>query len=284
MKKWPVQTLLNVSFMAFSLLWGLTPSAIAYDDGIHEQLCYSSLSLLEKYYPNAEVLGYRWWFAEGCVHEDHYNHNIYCDVAAARCRNGVNGIGECTVNFFWSADDGVYDPVYLTPVFPVEGPHYNAFQKASGMGLSSCPHHSLHDGLWQLALDAYADGDKTQAYEYLGHIAHLIGDMSVPAHVHEDPHPTEDCYEDRINDFGWRIFNYLDQKQLDQGLLSIPPPCGYDPVWGNAEHEEYWPLFYLFYTTNQRADFFGSEDYWGDTQALSMYYDQALDSCRNLVT
>jgi hypothetical protein len=276
MKKRTVYNFLIVLFAAFSLLWGLTPNAIAYNDGIHQHLGYSSLDLLEKYYPNAEVLGYQWWFADGCVNEDHYNHNIYCSNYGASCRNGNNTFGECTVNHFWSADGGVNDFVTLDGVI---GEQYNAFQKASGMGLSSCS-----TGLWQWALEAYQLGDTESAYHYLGHMAHLIGDMSVPAHVHEDAHPTADCYEDKINNFGWSIFAGLDQKQLDQGLFSIPPPCGSDPVWGEAEYAQYWPLFYLFYTTNQRADFFGSEDIWGNDTALTMYYDQASSSCRKLVT
>ena len=41
---------------------------------------------------------------------------------------------------------------------------------------------------WTLALGSYARGDKNKAYEYLGHIVHLIGDMTVPTHAHGDAH------------------------------------------------------------------------------------------------
>ena len=49
--------------------------------------------------------------------------------------------------------------------------------------------------LWGHAVYHYRqDTDKGRAYYYLGRVAHLLGDMSVPAHVHLDPHSgPEDC-------------------------------------------------------------------------------------------
>ncbi len=43
-------------------------------------------------------------------------------------------------------------------------------------------------------LDNYP-ADKALAYYYLGHVAHLLEDMTVPAHVHNDEHPIRDAYE-----------------------------------------------------------------------------------------
>lgn len=40
--------------------------------------------------------------------------------------------------------------------------------------------------------------EKSLAYYYLGHVVHLLEDMSVPAHVHNDGHPLGDTYEDTI--------------------------------------------------------------------------------------
>jgi len=39
-----------------------------------------------------------------------------------------------------------------------------------------------------MAVGEYNSGDLTSAYEYLGHLTHLLADMSVPAHAHEEPH------------------------------------------------------------------------------------------------
>ena len=42
--------------------------------------------------------------------------------------------------------------------------------------------------LWDLAVESYKKGAKSQAYTYLGHFIHLVSDMHVPAHVHNDIH------------------------------------------------------------------------------------------------
>jgi hypothetical protein len=41
---------------------------------------------------------------------------------------------------------------------------------------------------WNAALDSYVAGDRSKAYLCIGHMSHLIQDMCVPAHVHNDPH------------------------------------------------------------------------------------------------
>jgi len=52
------------------------------------------------------------------------------------------------------------------------------------------------------AIMEYINGNKGKAYYLLGRIAHLLADMSVPAHVHNDPHPpiNPDSYEEFIAD------------------------------------------------------------------------------------
>ena len=57
---------------------------------------------------------------------------------------------------------------------PQDGRYLSAFEVAPG--------------LWQQALDAYGQGDKALAYYYLGRVAHLLADMTTPAHVHNDRH------------------------------------------------------------------------------------------------
>jgi hypothetical protein len=127
---------------------------------------------------------------------------------------------------------------------------------------------------WTLALGAYANGDKHKAYEYLGHIVHLMGDQSVPTHVHNDAHvkpffdadPYENWMSDLVdNDHGHMNLTSaeVDRLRADEvrdpnhpdvtGHLDERVPAGVDP------------LYYLLYTTNQIADFFTSRDVDGDT-------------------
>ncbi|MEN8255226.1 MAG: hypothetical protein ABFR33_07130 [Verrucomicrobiota bacterium] len=80
-------------------------------------------------------------------------------------------------NHFWDQDGG---PDGGIPSFGSE----NAYQRASRF--------------WDDAMAYYADGNKASAYHTLGRITHLLTDMSVPAHVHNDDHPPgwlHDSYE-----------------------------------------------------------------------------------------
>ena len=54
------------------------------------------------------------------------------------------------------------------------------------------------------AIQLYMDGNKNNAYRYLGHIVHLLTDMALPAHVLNDLHGGimlggDDEYEDWIS-------------------------------------------------------------------------------------
>ncbi len=48
---------------------------------------------------------------------------------------------------------------------------------------------------WQKAIEEYANGNNQAAFVALGHILHLLEDMTVPAHTRLDAHPNGDPYE-----------------------------------------------------------------------------------------
>jgi hypothetical protein len=51
------------------------------------------------------------------------------------------------------------------------------------------------------AVELHRRGEKGAAYWYLGHIAHLVQDLTVPAHAHLWPHPAKlDAYEHYVKD------------------------------------------------------------------------------------
>ena len=77
----------------------------------------------------------------------------------------------------------------------------NHFMDESGIGLarmSSAKKWALDDEnnstRYTEALRLAKAGDK-KGWRYLGHVLHLLQDMSVPAHVRMDPHPFNDTYE-----------------------------------------------------------------------------------------
>ncbi len=118
---------------------------------------------------------------------------------------------------------------------------------------------ALHDALYywnQFVLPYYLglnglSVDKGKAYYYLGRIAHLLQDMSVPAHVHLLPHPGGDPYEDYINSnyslFSANgepvFFNNIENLfyNLAQRTQYFPSPSGsnlYSDVEGNTINAE----------------------------------------------
>ncbi|MFZ1320797.1 MAG: T9SS type A sorting domain-containing protein [Ignavibacteria bacterium] len=85
-------------------------------------------------------------------------------------------------------------------------------------------------------------------WEVLGRMSHLLQDLSVPAHTHNDVHVRGldggDCYHNFIDDGAYLNYNWQTAKNAG-GLIN--------PY---ADHSD--PLRYLAYTTSQLADHFPS--------------------------
>jgi len=228
-----ILSLLSVPMRVSSALW------TDYDghDPVHQ---YVNLTALQLY--NYDELSHHLTdLTNGARHEDLKDHIFD--------RYGVGGFF-ITISHFWDADNGPGDQVDMV-VVGEDSP--NAWQKA--------------EILWGIALGEYAKGDKVKAFEALGHVSHLLADMSVPAHIHEDSHAT-DLYED------WMEFPtaYLSDFEKDtiiaQGPIEIPEGVSY-------------PLYYLFYTTNQVADMFPSDDDEGDVTSNGDLNDPWSESGAN---
>jgi len=84
-----------------------------------------------------------------------------------------------------------YDPIHNKGL---KGVYSSAKSWAEDPGKQAS--YALGDQSWQRALSDYADGDKKRAFIELGHVLHLIADMSVPAHTRDDVHVSPgDSYE-----------------------------------------------------------------------------------------
>jgi len=79
---------------------------------------------------------------------------------------------------------------------------------------------ALGDQSWQRALSDYAKGDKEKAFQELGHVLHLLADMTVPAHTRNDVHIVGDSYEQFVKN-NWDTV----QKQLSLSALSLNANC-----------------------------------------------------------
>lgn len=79
------------------------------------------------------------------------------------------------------------------------------------------------DQTWQKAINSFVDGDKETAFIALGHVLHLLEDMTVPAHTRLDPHPSIKEYEDLLKtSLGVRVENILAQVKIDPHLAGDP--------------------------------------------------------------
>jgi hypothetical protein len=153
--------------------------------------------------------------------------------------------GECiTITHFWDPDNGLDDLMEDVALCPGE----NAAWKAMIM--------------WGMALGEYHSGDKAEAYHYLGHIAHLLGDMSVPAHAHKDSHAIipdsyDDVYMDQPGDCS------IENAGAPECLSTIEKEVLRDagPLVPEGPDKLHW----LFYTTAQLAGMYASDDIDGNT-------------------
>jgi len=231
MKKWIVFAVLALGLSVLTS-GGVRPEGVAAymacDTGecVHEYATGQALAL----YPE---IAHDWWqtIMDGAGHEDVHDH--------------VYGIGwPCTtITHFWDADNGPDD---IVDTDTCDG--NNAWQKARV--------------LWGMALGEYHSGDKPVAYEYLGHVAHLLMDMTVPAHAHEDTHAFADAFED------WMTRSKAGLSQLEKDdLIALGP----------VEIPDGFPkLYWLFYTTNQVGGFYASDEVNGDGDELEGWANTIL--------
>ncbi len=84
---------------------------------------------------------------------------------------------------------------------------------------------------WGNGIRAYADGNEEEAYFILGHIVHLIQDLTVPAHTHLDIHPPP---------HGDDFENYASSMMLGEFDSLLPRPAPDAPIPEFSDLEEAW--------------------------------------------
>ncbi|NLO36357.1 MAG: hypothetical protein GX112_08390 [Clostridiaceae bacterium] len=229
-----------VSVMVFALAVSLFPIQPAYayltiDDGepVHEYIVDQAAAIANNFAITSAINTIK----EGARHEDVFDHVT------------DRGWLYVTQTHFWDADKSDDD---LVDMIAVTYDVINSWQKAKIF--------------WGMALGEYMSGDYVAAYEYLGHIAHLLADQSVPAHAHEDVHETE-TYEKEYMLFSNTncMLSGAEAYALQQlGPVEIPEGVN--------------PLYYLFYTVNQIGDYYPCDEsgteYEGDSDTRNGWMDQ----------
>ena len=118
---------------------------------------------------------------------------------------------------------------------------------------------------------------QTIPWEVLGRMAHLLGDMGVPAHAHVDAHCDIFCSGGTDDFEDWEKDHYKDtwyeQFEGEPSPVLVGWNADYadriqggplDPYEAVPSHDDSRMLRYLFYTTNQIADCFPSNNSGGD--------------------
>ena len=170
-----------------------------------------------------------------------------------------------TAPHFWDVDGGPTAEVSFVDLYsaPFEwpivgaGPYKNSYQKAQA--------------LWMLALGEYAEGRPNRAYQLLGHIAHLVGDLTIPTHTHNDAHPPfdDDPFEEWMSGNGEGASNAHALTNAERGVVIAQGPL---QIPDNVDK-----LYWLMNTTGQIADFFASADVDGDAIDPHRWVQSQLD-------
>ncbi len=211
----------------------------------------------------------------GAGHEDQVDHGY-----------GYGG-DFVTVTHFWNADEPNWDKPSGIPF--INGDEPNSWQKVRQYWMRALGESATCiTGSNPCSPTAYG------AHHYLGHVAHHLGDNTIPTHVHVDAHDPfsgDDAYEDWMSqgaetDLGTQesapdqppgsnlngelpgLSNAtyisktggLDPLQAVGRYFAIPPGANLGPVETPLDR-----LYWLLYTTNQIADFFPSDSKEGDS-------------------
>ena len=231
-------------------------SAAAYDVGppvgkspVHETMAKEALDLYGvQFFNNVE---------DGIRHEDGLDH-----VYGQNLDIPLVGMPLVTASHFWEPDKGLDAPTHNAEALSIVGPLIPEPFRSFLLGDSlTFPNAWVKaNALWSLALGAYANGNKPMAYHYFGHVVHLLGDLTVPAHAHDDPHgPTwfdDDAYHVWMDTEGspppHAALTEAERIDLEgKGLIKAPDTHPNKLLW-------------LFYTTQQVADLFASDDVDGN--------------------
>lgn len=180
---------------------------------------------------------------------------------------------------------GVTEVSWLSSYYNAHGVP-NAWHRAhifwTGNGIAGhSPNHPLFRGIKQL----YQSGDEAQkkaAMRFLGHVMHLVQDMSMPVHAHRQEHATDDDSleewegETRKGHSGWgdwngsgaeggqRARNFFDTHYRSKSgslpyLLTVPQYKSSLVPSFEAQNSNVYPIFYLMQFTNMRAGWFADD-------------------------
>lgn len=142
---------------------------------------------------------------------------------------------------------------FWNPDSPRNGAYSDGWTLVEGIEFASS--YRRAECLWNSAIEIYRT-DKPQAYYYLGRMAHLLADLTVPAHVHDDTHipGDDDGFEKYVKD----NLSYYQNATASE-------PYTMSNIYFPDEAKPYAaPLFKLFWYTAQKTQVFASDQRSGN--------------------
>lgn len=125
----------------------------------------------------------------------------------------INGIPLRSFNHFYDPVNkkGLDDPtvLWLYKLFVKDKP-VDSITWATSQSLQSNPVHHIQTGYpsldgadfsWDTAIEKANNKEKLYAFKSIGHLLHLLQDLTVPAHTRNEPHPDGDFYEIWVEEF-----------------------------------------------------------------------------------
>ncbi len=137
-----------------------------------------------------------------------------------------------------------------------------------GISICGSNHSALNraNQWWQKAKTAYSSTTRPAAYYWLGRVAHLISDMGVPEHAHNDPHPG------KITLFGLSYHDFSNYEELTAltyreypkaRALPASPPVTLPDTYVLPDDMDR-PLATLFYNLAESTQFLDSSNVIGE--------------------
>ncbi|HUY69438.1 MAG TPA: lamin tail domain-containing protein [Candidatus Tyrphobacter sp.] len=215
--------ILVISLFGSGFFISSSQSVSAYGYGVHAALTQSAVNFYNQSYPDNKISSdLKAYLVDGSRREDDtprwmnhfydpiHNRGLSYDPAI---RPDIPIPGSWDSSKEWATSEGDQNGGRYKTGETI-GTILTALQSGQLSDISS-----QSDFTWQKAIQLYASGKKEEAMFALGHVLHLMEDMTVPAHVRNDPHPDSDSYELYTDQFS---YDHPDKNLLNRLINKTP--------------------------------------------------------------
>lgn len=232
--------------------------------------------------------------------KDHASNSIYTDLASNKITKVKYSSGKDIITGSGEEDVPIYEAFqhFWEPDNPESGKYNDGLNIIGFYNQQSSYRKAL--GYWtEKVIPLYLKGDIDESYYWLGRVAHLLEDATVPEHMHNDCHlawwyslnllpyailrlPVSACenshqedllYDDSaLEEYSGAYYTYYSGSTYEgdqYNYENFPNMGGFDWSDVDARDKQNIELFRLFWYTAQKTQYYASDDEDGN----SVYYD-----------